>query len=564
MKKLIRNVLLGSKRIPSRIAYKFALLRGQFALLLLFITVFYICVDWSNDVFSFMPWYLLMIAIGVSAIILNRKGYYILTNLFLVVTVNAIIYLFADVDHPQGGVYFFFANTSVMGLILFSTYGKPLQIFFGLLPIGLGYLALLEDFNLMIPPLNDPAMMRVNFLANFSTGLLTTILIVQFLISRNKESERSLIESQQAISKTSENLMKSEERYSMALKGTRAGIYEWNVKENRVEVSDYWKTLLGYGPSEMTRVTLETFLEMVHPDDIARISEAVQRHMSAQTPYQNEVRMRRKDGSFKWFQDTGIGKMDDAGNPQVVIGSIIEIHERKMAEEKILSQNDLLAKANKELDHFVYSVSHDLRAPLSSILGLTNIYAMARDQGERDDIIRMVSDRAHVLDNFIREVLDYSRNARLDLNLQPVLIADLVQEVLSGLAHMEGIQALDIRTEIENDLEILTDHDRIKVILSNLLANAVNYRDHGKKSYVLVRAAVNNEFWSVEVEDNGIGIKPEHHTRIFEMFYKAHDNSKGTGLGLYIVNESLQRLKGNIEVVSEYGRGSTFKFRVPV
>lgn len=557
-------MLLGSKHMPSRLEYKFAMLRGQFALLLLLVTVFYIGLDWSNDVFSFIPWYLLMIAIGVSAIVLNRMGYYLLTNLFLVVTVNAIIYLFADVDHPQGGVYFFFANTSVMGLILFSTYGKVIQLFFGLLPIGLGFLALLVDFDLMIPPLNDPAMMRVNFLANFSTGLLTTILIVQFLISRNKESERNLIESQQAITKTSEDLMKSEERYSMALKGTRAGIYEWNVKENRVEVSEYWKTLLGYDPSEMTLVTHESFLAMVHPEDLTRSSESVQQHVVAHTPYQNDIRMRRKNGAYKWFQDTGIGKMDSTGNLQIVIGSIIDIQERKIAEEKILQQNELLAKANKELDYFVYSVSHDLRAPLSSIQGLTNIYAMAKDQPERDDIIRMVGDRANVLDNFIREVLDYSRNARLDLSLHPVRVAEVTREVLKGLAHMDGIKALNITIHIDEELEVVTDRDRIKVILSNLLTNAVNYRDHGKKSYVMIRAAANSEFWTVEVEDNGVGIKSEHHTRIFEMFYKAHDNSRGTGLGLYIVNESLQRLKGSIEVVSYYGKGSTFKFKVPV
>ena len=129
---------------------------------------------------------------------------------------------------------------------------------------------------------------------------------------------------------------------------------------------------------------------------------------------------------------------------------------------------------------------------------------------------------------------------------------------------MDGIQAVDIRIDIDNDLEVVTDHERIKVILSNLLANAVHYRDHGKKSYVLIRAAVIKVFWTIDVEDNGIGIKQEHHARIFDMFYKAHDSSKGTGLGLYIVNESLQRLKGSIDVVSEYGKGSIFKIRVPV
>jgi signal transduction histidine kinase len=235
-----------------------------------------------------------------------------------------------------------------------------------------------------------------------------------------------------------------------------------------------------------------------------------------------------------------------------------------LAEEKILQQNELLAKANKELDYFVYSVSHDLRAPLSSILGLANIYSMTADEQERADIIRMVGDRAQVLDNFIREVLDYSRNARLELKLHSLNLSEIVLEVLETFKHMEGFRNVEMRVDVDRQLTVTSDRERIKVILSNLLANAVNYRDHGKKSIITIRAVVNTEFWAVQIEDNGIGIKPEHHDRIFDMFYKAHDRSKGTGLGLYIVRETLHRLKGEIEVRSEYGKGSVFGFQVPM
>ena len=225
---------------------------------------------------------------------------------------------------------------------------------------------------------------------------------------------------------------------------------------------------------------------------------------------------------------------------------------------------ELLIGLCEELDYFVYSVSHDLRAPLSSILGLANIYEMTLDEQERGNIIRMVSDRALVLDNFIREVLDYSRNARLELKLHPLNLSQVVNEVLESLKHMEGLKDLDVRIEIDPQLTATSDRERVKVILSNLLTNAVNYRDHGKKSFITIRAIVNIEYWSMQIEDNGIGIKPEHQDRIFDMFYKAHDRSKGTGLGLYIVRETLHRLKGDIEVQSEYGKGSVFGFQIPI
>ncbi len=558
----IRHLILGSKRIPSRQEYKFAMLRAEFAALIGIVAIFYSLLDWYNGMTAFFLWYGIMVVIAVVSVVLNRAGRYDAASLFILFTINIIIFLFADVDRPQGGVYFYFMCASVAGLILFSNSKPVLRLFFGLLPIALALLARLYDFNVIPPPSTDVTVSRINFLANLTIGMLTTVLMVMFLIARHRESERSLLGSQHAITTASEALKRSEERYAMALMGTRAGIYEWHVPEDRVEVSNHWRSLLGFTPSELSHMSLKAFLGMVHPDDLARTSAEVQYVVKNQMPYQNEVRLRTKDGSYRWFQDSGIGKSDAAGNLQVVIGSIIDIHERKLAEEKVLQQNELLAKANKELDYFVYSVSHDLRAPLSSILGLTSIYPMSKSQAEKDEVVKMIGDRANVLDDFIREVLDYSRNSRLDLKLQPVLLWQLVEELLDGLAHMEGYKDIDIRLEIPSDLTVVTDPDRLKVILSNLLTNAIHYRDTGKKSFIAVRANRSEQEWSMEVEDNGIGIRPEHQPRIFEMFYKAHDTSKGSGLGLYIAFEAAHRIKGRLEVKSVYAQGTMFKLIV--
>jgi PAS domain S-box-containing protein len=560
----LRKLILGSKRIPSRQDYKFAMLRAEFALLIAFVATFYVVLDIVNGMYSFLPWYGFMFTVAIVALVMNRRGRYTAASLFILTTINLIIFIFADADHPQGGVYFFFMSTSVAGLILFSNSSLTLRLLFGVLPIVLAFVARLWDFHIVEPPSQDPTIVQINFFANFTIGLLTSVLIIMFLINRNRESERSLLAGEQAVMKASEDLKRSEERMGLALQGTRAGIYEWHVQENRVEVSPHWKSLLGYSPSEMLHVTLETFLTMVHPEDAARTSASVMSHVKNQLPYQNEVRLRTREGEYRWFQDSGIGKADAHGALQVVIGSIIDIHERKEAEEKIRQQNELLAKANKELDYFVYSVSHDLRAPLSSILGLTSIYAMSKSPGEKDEIVKMISDRANVLDDFIREVLDYSRNSRLVLKLQPVLLWELVDDLLRGLAHMEGYGAIDIRVDVPSDLTVETDPDRVKVILSNLLTNAIHYRDHGKASFIIVRASRLPDEWNLSVEDNGIGIKREHLPNVFDMFYKAHDTSKGSGLGLYIANEAAHRLHGVLEVASEYGKGTSFKLRIPL
>ncbi len=562
----LRDIFIGSKRIPSRLDYKFAMLRAEFSLLMIGVSLFYIVLDYVNGTWlQFIGMYILMIAIGGTLILLNRRGYYTATNFMLMITVNAMVFLFSDVDHPVGGVYFYYATASIAGLILFSKEKNPLlQWVFGLLPIVLGAGAKLLDIRLIPTPSPDPGIVEINFLSNFTVSLLSLFFIVKFLINRNKESEQSLIASEQQISSASDALRRSEERYLMALQGTRAGIYEWHVQRNYVEVSDHWKSILGYSPSEMMHVTLETFMAMVHPEDAARTSASVMNHVKNQLPYQNEVRLRTKDGEYRWFQDSGVGMSDASGALQVVIGSIIDINERKAAEEKVRQQNELLAKTNQELDYFVYSVSHDLRAPLSSILGLTTIYPMSKNQQEKDEIVKMISDRANVLDEFIREVLDYSRNARLEIKYRPVLLWEVVDEVVSGLSHMEGFGAIDLQLAVPSDLTIVTDRERLKVVLSNLLTNAIKYRDPGKKSFIHVRAAQADGYWTIDVEDNGIGIREEHVPKVFDMFYKAHDTSRGTGLGLYIANEAIQRLKGRLEVTTKYGEGSTFRMRIPV
>jgi signal transduction histidine kinase len=227
-------------------------------------------------------------------------------------------------------------------------------------------------------------------------------------------------------------------------------------------------------------------------------------------------------------------------------------------------QNELLGKTNKELDHFVYSVSHDLRAPLSSILGLTTIYNLATSEQEKASIVNMIRDRARTLDSFISEVLDYSRNTRVELKLQKVMLLELIDELLEGILHMNGAKEVAIDIQVASDLSIATDRERIKVVLSNILSNAIYYRDPSKKSTLVIETEIQDGSMLIRIRDNGIGIKKEHLHRIFEMFYKAHDRAHGSGLGLYIVRETLHRLQGEITVDSTYAVSSTFTIRLPI
>ncbi|HTH55045.1 MAG TPA: HAMP domain-containing sensor histidine kinase [Cyclobacteriaceae bacterium] len=234
-------------------------------------------------------------------------------------------------------------------------------------------------------------------------------------------------------------------------------------------------------------------------------------------------------------------------------------------EKELLQNNQLLTKTNQELDRFVYSASHDLRAPLTSVLGLIELSQKSKDSEEIQLCLEMMKSRIADLDAFIKEIIDYSRNARQEIRLEDFNLHELAEEVADGLRHGNGMESILIQYDIPQDLTVTTDRSRLKVILNNLIGNALKYSNPYQEAPVVsVKAGMKDHHLKIQVEDNGIGIGNEHLPKIFEMFYRASEKSQGSGLGLYIVKETLDKLKGNIQVKSTYGHGSTFSVEVPV
>ena len=233
-------------------------------------------------------------------------------------------------------------------------------------------------------------------------------------------------------------------------------------------------------------------------------------------------------------------------------------------EQKIQSKNDELIKANSELDRFVYSASHDLRAPLSSLLGLINISRLAVKPEELKRNLDMMEGRVVHLDGFIKEIINYSRSSRLHLQNSFVNLLVLTTEVIDSLRFSDRATHIKIDILVAPDLTINVDANRLKVVLTNLISNSIRYADFTKLSpFIRIEAfQIENEI-KILVTDNGQGISKEHHDRIFDMFYRASENSKGSGLGLYIVMETLTKLGGTIEATSEHGSGSTFAIILP-
>lgn len=233
--------------------------------------------------------------------------------------------------------------------------------------------------------------------------------------------------------------------------------------------------------------------------------------------------------------------------------------------EVVHGKNVRLEKTNAELDRFLYSTSHDLRSPLSSIKGLVNIARRETSDGHMLPYFNMMIDRVDKLDLFIRDIIDYSKNERMEVRSEPVDFSALVTEVTENLRYIEGAESIQFKSHVAIDHLVNADRSRLSVVLNNLMANAIKYHDPRKeKQWIDVRVTNSNGTIKVHVTDNGMGIDPEQHSKIFDMFYRGTIQSKGSGLGLYIVKETVAKMKGIISVESTPGQGSSFMIALPI
>lgn len=232
-----------------------------------------------------------------------------------------------------------------------------------------------------------------------------------------------------------------------------------------------------------------------------------------------------------------------------------QIDTRIKAEEKLQNTNDELVKRNEELDRFVYSVSHDLRAPIASMLGIVNLAKKEDDMVMKDMYFDMLNGSAEQLDNFISEILDQSQNARSEVKYEKVAFKDIIDETFEHLKFASP-DGREVKRNINVDKKAFkSDPWRIKVILNNLISNSIRYRN-GKSPVIDVDVKVKNGNANIIVKDNGRGIPKEHLDKVCNMFYRATDDGAGSGLGLYIVKEAVDKLGGELKIESEVGKGT--------
>ena len=226
--------------------------------------------------------------------------------------------------------------------------------------------------------------------------------------------------------------------------------------------------------------------------------------------------------------------------------------------------NEELSRLNHEMDVFVYRTSHDLRAPLTSLLGIIDLMRGESPSPENKAYLDLQERSIYKLDSFVREILDYSRNTQLALMPQFVDFSLLIDETYALYTHLPQYEKIDKRTKVSALTTFMGDNKRLEVVFNNLISNALRYYNpYEERSYIEISVDIDKKQALIQVQDNGLGIAPEHIDRIFDMFYRASNHQDSSGLGLFLVKETIAKMQGTIRVESTVNKGTTFTINLP-
>ena len=259
-------------------------------------------------------------------------------------------------------------------------------------------------------------------------------------------------------------------------------------------------------------------------------------------------------GNVRFMLNNNIGIVEQ-GHLMRTWGVQTDITDRKKTEKE-------LVETNQELDTFFYKASHDLKGPLASVMGIVNLARLENKDGLIDKYFDMVDTSIRRLDRTLLDLIDLARTRKGASKLSVINVKGLVDEILHSLKHLPDYDHINFEIKIDQKVEITSDKVLILSVFQNLIHNAINYCNH-QSPWIRVKVEETDRGIEIEVADNGKGIPEPVKNRVFEMFYRGHPDSNGSGLGLFIVKNALEKIKGKIRFVSEPGNGTVFYVSIP-
>ena len=352
----------------------------------------------------------------------------------------------------------------------------------------------------------------------------------------------------------------------------RTKIYQWNYDINRSEftLDNRYFEHLGISAGENNTLTMEEYVNMIHPDDRQAMADAFIVQLSGMETFDKSVpfRLHRGDGTWEWFEGQSTYIANISGHPYRLVGICMSIQEYKDIENTLIEARKKAEESDRLKMAFLANMSHEIRTPLNAIVGFSDVIGSTYDElseEERADFVRLISINSEHLVRLIDDVLDLSKIESntikftfTDCSLRSLMI-DVEKEQT-----MKPISEIEIRASLPNeDVYINTDATRLKQVISNFINNARKFTEKGYIHFGYAVDSVDASSVHVFVEDTGSGIPKECQKEIFDRFYKVDTFKQGTGLGLSICKTIVEHLQGDIFVESETGKGSRFTVTLP-
>ena len=330
----------------------------------------------------------------------------------------------------------------------------------------------------------------------------------------------------------------------------------------------------------------------MHADDLDDMLATYLRALESGQEFMHENRLKQRDGTYRWHLNRSVPVRDDEGEIELWVGTSTDIHEKKLAgealqgmaqhlaatnnelavanedvrasNEELASSNQQLSFINADLDNFIYTASHDLKAPITNIQSLINLLekslsADSRDSPRTQKVLGMIEQSVA---RFMGTIADLSEITRIQKQAdQPTELIDLsavIEEVTMDIAL--DIEAANAHLDVEvGECEAVRFPPKnLRSVIYNLLSNAVKYRDPYRTPIIRIRCKKIENYQVLTVADNGLGMDLTRSNKLFTMFQRFHDHVEGTGVGLYIVKKIVENSGGKIEVARQLGKGTTF------
>jgi PAS domain S-box-containing protein len=359
-----------------------------------------------------------------------------------------------------------------------------------------------------------------------------------------------------------------------------------DLRTRAVHFSSEWKRQLGYADHEI-RDDENEWRSRIHPDDLDRaLSWADTITRSENRNLQLESRLLHRDGRYRWILTQASVRFDDSGRAVSMIGSHVDITRLKetevalrqsearyrdlaaQLENRVVERTAQLQDAYSELEGFAYAVSHDLKAPLRAIDGLSHLLvesARAKLNTSESEYLTRVRRGALRMAALIDGLLAYSRVERRELHGRDVNLRELLDDVINEITQLSRARPLTIECDVPN-VTLHVDREALLIVLRNLFDNAVKFTRNVPDPRIEVSAEIGRHVMRLAIRDNGIGFDQAYHDQIFSIFQRLHADGEyeGTGIGLALARKAVQRMNGRLWAEGALGRGAVFFIELPL